>query len=169
MTQYKIIMAIVVLIASLFFLFDQLFTPVPIQIILETGIEVTTATAEYFSLVTVLVLISSSFLIGSLSVVLFYSSNTKEVIRSLRKQERPEKRYEMVLPLLKGDERPVFIQLLKAGGQALQNKLVLDSGLSKVKITRVLNSLERKHLIIKERHGLTNKIKLREPPQADQE
>jgi 2-iminoacetate synthase len=33
--------------------------------------------------------------------------------------------------------------------------------LSKVKMTRVLASLERKNLIVKERHGLTNRIRLK--------
>ena len=46
-------------------------------------------------------------------------------------------------------------------GQMLQNALVLKTSLSKVKMTRVLASLERKKLIVKERHGLTNRIKLK--------
>jgi uncharacterized membrane protein len=42
-----------------------------------------------------------------------------------------------------------------------QNKLTLKLGLSKVKVTRLLCGLERKGLIAKERHGLTNMIKLK--------
>jgi uncharacterized membrane protein len=43
----------------------------------------------------------------------------------------------------------------------LQNALVLKTGMTKVKMTRVLSSLERKGLVLKERHGLTNRIKLK--------
>ncbi len=161
MKQFKIIMAIVILTASILLLFSKLFTAQPIQIILETGQEVTTQSSDYFSLADVLLLITSSFLIGLTATYLFYNSDTKDVIKSFRQQKQPEKKYEMVIPLLKGDERKVFSELLNFNGEILQNELVLKSGLSKVKVTRILSSLENKNLIIKERHGLTNKIKLK--------
>jgi len=163
MKQFRIIMAIVVLTASIFLLFSRLFTPQPIQIILETGQEVTTQSSDYFSLADVLLLITDSFLIGLTATYLYYNSDTGEVIKSLRQNKKPgkDKDYEMVLPLLKGDERKVFSELMASGGEMLQNALVLRTGLTKVKMTRILSSLENKQLIAKERHGLTNRIKLK--------
>lgn len=161
MKQFKIIISIVILIASIFLLFDKLFTPQPIQIILETGQEVTTFGSDYFSLTDSLLLIVSSFLIGSVTIYLFYNSDTKEVIKSFRKENRMKEKYEMVIPLLSKDERSVFQELINSNGEMLQNALVLKSGLSKVKMTRILYRLEKKNLIVKERHGLTNKIKLK--------
>jgi len=161
MNQFKIILAVVVLTASIILLFSKLFTPQPIQIILETGQEVTTQSSDYFSLDDVLLLITSSFLIGLTATYLFCNSDTSNVIRSLKKDKKAGKGYEMVIPLLKGDEKKVFSELLNSNGEMLQNALVLKLGLSKVKMTRILYSLENKNLIIKERHGLTNKIKLK--------
>jgi len=160
MNQFKIIIAIVILTASIFLLFSRLFAPQPIQIILETGQEVTTQSSEYFSLADVLLLISSSFLIGSTATYLFYNSDTNGVIKSFGQKKKPVADYGMILPLLRGDERKVFSELIESDGEMLQNALVLKSGFSKVKMTRILSGLENKHLIVKERYGLTNKIKL---------
>jgi uncharacterized membrane protein len=161
MKNFKILISVVILIASIILLFGKLFAPQPIQIILETGQEVTTLGSEYFSLTDAMLLVVSSFLIGSVTIYLFYNSDTKEVIKSFRKENRKKEKYEMVIPLLRREERDVFQQLIDSNGEMLQNALVLKSGLSKVKMTRILSSLENKNLIVKERHGLTNKIKLK--------
>jgi uncharacterized membrane protein len=161
MKNFKIIISIVILTTSIFLLFNKLFTPQPIQIILETGQEVTTLGSDYFSLSDALLLVVSSFLIGSLTIYLFYNSDTKDVIKSFRKENRKKEKYEMVIPLLRKEERDVFQEIINSSGGMLQNALVLKSGLSKVKMTRILSGLESKNLIVKERHGLTNKIKLK--------
>lgn len=160
MKQFKIIISIVILIASVSVVFNQLFTPQPIQIILETGQEIVTQTTEYFSMLQVLILISASFLIGSTAIYLYFKSETEDFLKSLGEKKEVEKKYEMVIPLLRGDERRVFREIIDAKGEMLQNALVLKTSLTKVKMTRVLASLEKKKLIMKERYGLTNKIKL---------
>ncbi|MFH1236785.1 MAG: hypothetical protein V1648_00055 [Candidatus Aenigmatarchaeota archaeon] len=161
MNRFKVILSIVILIVSVLLLFSKLFASQPITIILETGQEVNTLTSDYFSLTDALLLIASSFLIGSVTIYLFYNSDTKDVIKSFRRENGMKERYGMVIPLLRHDERNVFQNLVDANGEMLQNALVLKSGMSKVKMTRVLSSLERKGLILKERHGLTNRIKLK--------
>jgi uncharacterized membrane protein len=161
MRQFKIIISIVILVVSLFLVFNQLFTPQPIQIILETGQEVVTQTSEYFSITQVLILIAASFLIGSTAIYLYSKSETEEFLKSLSRKKSVENKYEMVTPLLKGDERKVFQEILDAKGEMLQNALVLKTGMTKVRMTRALASLQCKSLIIKERHGLTNRIKLK--------
>ena len=161
MEQFKVIISMVILIGSILVLFNQLLVPQPIQIILETGQEVVTQTSEYFSLMQVLILITASFLIGSTAIYLYFKSETEDFLKSLNQKREVDKRYEMVMPLLRGDERMVFQEIVDAKGEMLQNALVLKTRLKKVKMTRVLASLERKNLIVKERHGLTNKIKLK--------
>ena len=61
--------------------------------------------------------------------------------------------------MLKHDERKVVLALRERSGEMLQNDLVRQLGFSKVKVTRVLSSLEQKSLVRKERHGLTNRIR----------
>ena len=62
--------------------------------------------------------------------------------------------------MLKTHEKLAVKALLDAGGELQQNKLGAKLGISKVKSTRILKELERKELIIKERHGFTNMVKL---------
>ena len=161
MKQFNIIISVVILVASVSLLLNQLFTPQPIQIILETGQEIVTQNSGYFSLSQVLILITAAFLIGSTAIYLYFRSETDELLRVMGQKKEYDRKYEMVIPLLRGDEKMVFKEVLDNKGEMLQNALVLKTRLTKVKMTRVLASLERKNLIVKERHGLTNKIKLK--------
>ncbi len=79
MKKFVSIIAIIVLIVSLVLLFDKLFTPQPIQIVLESGQEVTTQAADYFTLTEVILLIVCSFLIGMTATFLFYNAENNEI------------------------------------------------------------------------------------------
>jgi uncharacterized membrane protein len=164
MKQFRIIIALVLLISSIIIFVSTFFISQSVQIILESGQEIVTNNSNFFSLTKVLILAVSSFFIGAAITYLFYNSDTDEVgavFRSEKKEQKTlENRMEHILPLLKHDERKVIKVLLDNNGEMLQNALVLSSGLSKVKITRELTSLEGKNLIVRERFGLTNKIKL---------
>jgi uncharacterized membrane protein len=161
MQHFKIIISIVILVVSLFLLISQLFTPQPLQIILETGQEVVTQTSEYFSISQVLILVIASFLTGSTSIYLYFKAESDEFLKSFRQRNNIENKYQIITPLLKGDEKRVFQEIIDAKGEMLQNALVLKTCMTKVRMTRALASLQYKNLIIKERHGLTNKIKLK--------
>ncbi|MFQ6106213.1 MAG: helix-turn-helix transcriptional regulator [Thermoplasmata archaeon] len=71
----------------------------------------------------------------------------------------PEMR-NLALRLLPGDESKMLRQIFDAGGQILQKDLVYRAGFSKVKVTRLLDKLERKGLIVRERHGSTNLVRV---------
>ena len=163
MSRFKIFMSLVILIASIVLLLDKLFTPQPIQIILQSGQEITTSTAEYFSLSEVLLLITGTLLIGITSSYLFYNSDTDSA-----KNPQPYKSnlhgesYDTLLPLLKLDERLAINSLLENDGEMHQNKLAAKLIISTVKTTRLLHRLEQKNLIIRERHGFTNMVKLKQ-------
>ena len=156
--DFRTAIAMVLLTVSIFLVFDKLFSPQPIQVVSETGEEITTIGGDYFQLPEVLLLIVSSFLVGATSVYLFYHAEPKKLFAQLKPE--PDK-YAHIINLLKVDEKKVFLTLLKNNGELLQNKLVLETGLGKVKITRILLSLERKSLVVKERYGLTNRVKVR--------
>jgi len=156
MRRFSLIIAVIILFVSLFLLFDKLFTPQPIQIVLQSGQEVTTQTSDYFTLTETILLIVCSFLIGTTATYLFYNSDSVTLLR----QPKEGGRYDAVLPLLREDEKKVVIALRDSKGEMLQNRLVLKLNLPKVKMSRVLTSLERKRLVVKERSGLTNKIRL---------
>ena len=157
MKQFRLIIAIVLLMVSLVLLFDMLFTPQPIQIILETGEEVASESAGYFSLTEVLLLLVCSFLIGSTTMYLFYQEETGQLLKKMDRRRE----HDHILPFLKDAEKTVFVALKGSQSGMLQNQLVLSLGLSKVKVTRIISKLEQKDLVVKERHGLTNRIKLK--------
>lgn len=66
----------------------------------------------------------------------------------------------LVLRLLEGDERRMFLAIRDAGGEALQKDLIENTKMSNAKVTRVLDKLEERGLIVKERHGMTNKVRI---------
>jgi hypothetical protein len=170
MRHFKIIIALVLLVSSIIVFITAFFITQPVQIILETGQEVVTQSPNFFSLAKTLMLVVCAFFIGGSVTYLFYNSNAASIATIFRKPEESQgpnhpgenliQKFETVLPLLKHDERKVIKVLLDNKGEMLQNALVLETGLSKVKITRELSSLEGKSLIVRERFGLTNKIKL---------
>lgn len=165
MKRFSLIISVVVLIVALFLLFDKLFTPQTFQIALETGQEVTTQTPEYFPLQLVLLCIVCAFFVGAASIHIYYNAEIQQIAKVFKKENLEEK-YKQILSLLKPDEQKVVLELLGAKGEMLQSALVSKLGISKVKATRILHRLLQKGLIVKERHGFTNKIILKkESPQ----
>lgn len=61
---------------------------------------------------------------------------------------------------LPDDERRLYGLVEAAGGEILQMKLVSSGEFSKSKVTRLLDKLEDRELIKRERHGMTNMVRL---------
>ena len=59
------------------------------------------------------------------------------------------------------DESKIFNIITESEGMLFQNELVEKSGLSKVKVTRVLDKLESRGLLERRRRGMTNVIVLK--------
>jgi hypothetical protein len=159
--RFKIIIAIVLLICSTLLTVYMLFTPQPIQIILETGQAVVTQSSSYFTISTVIILVLCSFMIGASITYLFYNSENNHVFKKTEEHQQHNINYDMIMPLLKDDEKKAVHIIREHNGEMLQNELVLKLGHSKVRTTRILSSLERKQIIQRHRHGLTNSIKLK--------
>lgn len=67
----------------------------------------------------------------------------------------------LVLRLLSGDERTMYKTLMDSGGEALQKDLIQRTKMSNAKVSRVLDRLVEKDIVLKERYGATNKVRIR--------
>ncbi len=76
--------------------------------------------------------------------------------------EPRESREELTLQLLPKDEGAVYRRILNEGGTVLQKDLHGMLSFSGPKLTRVLDRLENKGLVVRERYGMTNRIRLKE-------
>lgn len=74
-------------------------------------------------------------------------------------EEKTRETY-LVLRLLSGDERTMYKAVIDAGGKALQKDLIKTTRMSNAKVSRVLDRLDEKGVITKERHGSTNLVKI---------
>ena len=66
----------------------------------------------------------------------------------------------LAVRLLDGDERRLFREIVAARGPILQRDLVRATSFSDAKVSRLLDRLEQRSLVVRERHGMTNRIRL---------
>jgi len=76
----------------------------------------------------------------------------------LREEEIEMLKEEMADIFLLPEEKTIIDELKKAGGEITQKELVNKTGLSKVKVHRILNKLEGKKVIKRYPYGMTKKI-----------
>ncbi len=71
----------------------------------------------------------------------------------------------VVLRLLDGDEQELMRVLLTSGGDALQRDLVRSTSFSDAKVSRLLDKLEGRGLVVRQRQGMSNRVRatLRSP------
>ncbi len=69
-----------------------------------------------------------------------------------------KKEVKIVLPILKSDEKLIFETLIKHKPGVKQKVIVIESGYSKAKVSKVLKNLQERGLLKLERIGRTNKI-----------
>ncbi len=92
--------------------------------------------------------------------MLFLNSVDSQSVSSIvvEKPDSSELDVEFALRLLDGDKRQVFNEIIEANGEILQSDLHTQTGFSKSKITRILDYLEVKGLIVRKSFGMTNKV-----------
>ncbi len=66
----------------------------------------------------------------------------------------------LAVRLLDGDERRLMRILVEAKGDVLQRDLVRITSFSDAKVSRLLDRLEKRGLVVRERHGMTNRVRL---------
>ncbi|MBR9689402.1 MAG: MarR family transcriptional regulator [Candidatus Altiarchaeota archaeon] len=72
------------------------------------------------------------------------------------------KNYSAMLKRLRPDEKRVLEEVINSKGAIFQSEIVEKSGMSKVKITRILDRLEGQGIIERRRRGMSNMIVLKE-------
>lgn len=65
-----------------------------------------------------------------------------------------------LVKLLGEDERQMYLEIRDHGGVMLQRDLVSLGVWSKAKVTRVLDKLEAKGVVVREAHGMTNRVRI---------
>ncbi len=58
------------------------------------------------------------------------------------------------------DESRLYQMISESGGEMLQMHIVSSQVFSKAKVTRLLDKLEKRGLVKRERHGMTNRIRI---------
>lgn len=160
----SILISAILLIISVLLIIDRLLATVPVQLILADGKAVPIESASFFSINEVLFFIITAWL-GGMSF-LYIILNSKE-IPELKDKEIPESKREIaVIPesksilaatLLEGDEKVLFQNIVDNDG-ILQRELIIKTGFSEPKVSRLLDKAERRGLIIRQRDGMGNRV-----------
>ena len=146
---------------SAFTLAGKLLMPTPIQIVIPGEEPIVVGQIfRYTQFDVAIISISTIVLAVSSFYLLFANSGDNQNISSIvvEKRDASELDVRFALRLLDGDKRQVFNEIVEANGEILQSDLHTQTGFSKAKITRILDYLELKGLIIRKSYGMTNKI-----------
>jgi hypothetical protein len=145
---------------SAFVLAGKLLMPTPIQIVIQGDEPIVVGQIfRYTQFDVAIISISAIILATSSFYLLFVNSVENSKFSSVANEEdTSEARVALALHLLDGDRRKLFSEIVEAGGEILQSDLHAHTGFSKAKITRVLDYLELKGLIVRKSYGMTNKI-----------
>ncbi len=116
---------------------------------------------RYTQLDVVIISVSTIILVASSFYLLFANSvEHKNALPIVTDNDSSEIDVDFALRLLDGDKRKVFSEIVEAKGEILQSDLHAKTGFSKAKITRILDYLEVKGLIVRKSYGMTNQIVL---------
>jgi len=156
----KTLLMIILFAISAFTLAGKLLMPTQIQIIIQG--ETPTVVGQILSYTQVdVIMISISAVILGISVFYLLFSGFIETQRGTPTVESPDSLKidaRFALRLLDGDRRKVFSEIVESGGEIIQSELSIRTGFSKPKITRILDCLEKKGLIIRRSYGMTNRV-----------
>ena len=158
-----ILISAIVLIISVLLLVDRLLATDPVQFILEDGRAVPVEEASYFSLNDVLFLIITAWLGGMsfLYIVMFSQEKGTPISKEdIAGEQKNESMALLAVNMLEGDEK-ILLQKIVGNGGILQRELVMSTGFSEPKVSRLLDKLERRGLILRQRDGMGNRILLK--------
>ncbi|MGC8565871.1 MAG: helix-turn-helix transcriptional regulator [Thermoplasmata archaeon] len=105
---------------------------------------------------TVSIILLLFFIISVSSGLIILIISSLRILKLFQNIEKEE--IKINLDYLSDDEKFIINLILKNKGIMLQNKIVNESGMTKVKVSRIISSLESKGFIEKRRRGVTNEI-----------
>lgn len=160
-TPKTVIMAVLFAVSAFTFV-GKLLMPTPVQIVIPGEAPIVVGQIFRYTQFDVAIISISTIVLAVSSFYLLFSNSENNQIPSTIVVENNSKPDELdvnfVLRLLDGDRHRVFSEIVEAKGEILQSDLHTQTGFSKAKITRVLDYLELKGLIIRKSFGMTNKI-----------
>jgi uncharacterized membrane protein len=160
-TPKTVIMAVLFAVSAFTFV-GKLLMPTPVQIVIPGEEPIVVGQIFRYTQFDVAIISISTIVLAVSSFYLLFSNSENNQIPStivVEKNSKPEELdVNFVLRLLDGDKHRVFSEIVEANGEILQSDLHTQTGFSKAKITRVLDYLELKGLIIRKSFGMTNKI-----------
>jgi uncharacterized membrane protein len=159
-TPKTVIMAVLFAVSAFTFV-GKLLMPTPIQIIIPGEEPIVVGQIfRYTQFDVAIISISTIVLAASSFFLLFANSDNTQNISPIviEKQDTQELDVRFALRLLDGDRKKVFNEIVEANGEILQSDLHAQTDFSRAKITRILDYLELKGLIIRKSYGMTNKI-----------
>ncbi len=108
------------------------------------------------------ILLIVTLIVGISLVYVYVSKFVPEsiVVKPALAREDVAQSEEATLRLLPEDERAIYRRLVHEGGQVLQKDLRRMVPFSGPKLTRVLDRLESKGLVVRERRGMTNLVRI---------
>lgn len=155
---HGILISVTVLIISVLLLIDRLLATGPVQLVLQDGKAVPIEGASYFSLNEVLFFIIAAWL-GGMSFLYIILFPRAEMVRESGVLET-KSTAALAVNILDGDEKIIFQKIIDNDG-ILQRELVIKAGFSEPKVSRLLDRLERRGLIIRQRDGMGNRVLIR--------
>jgi len=100
--------------------------------------------------------ISLAIVVGIIGAILIFTDKKTERL-AIKKSERIQK----MLNTLKEDQKKIYYLIESSDGAIFQSEIVEKTDFSKVKVSRILDKLEGKGLVIRRRRGMSNVIILK--------
>ena len=156
----KTVVIAVLFAVSVFALIGKLLGPTQIQIIIQGETPTVVGQVLSYTQVDVIMISISALILGISGFYLLFSDfiEAPKVLQTVESVDSLKLDAKFALRILDGDKRKVFSEIIEAGGEITQSDLPIRTGFSKVKITRILDYLEKKGLIVRKSHGMTNKV-----------
>ncbi len=101
------------------------------------------------------------FISGAIVLVLHRLHGRKLPAKELEKTQKPMKKKQKPPEILSDESKKLFAILSDSSGSMLQGELVSKSGMTKVKVSRVLDKMEMQGIIERRRHGMSNIVLLK--------
>jgi uncharacterized membrane protein len=159
-TNRKIVIMVILFAVSAFTLAGKVLMPTPIQIVIQGEEPIVVGQIFRYTQIDVTIISVSAVILAISSFYLLFVSSieTRKILPTAEKKDTSELEMAFALRLLDGDKRKLFNKIVEAGGEILQSDLHAHTGFSKAKITRTLDYLELKGLIVRKSYGMTNKV-----------
>ncbi|MCW4016949.1 MAG: hypothetical protein NWF06_11315 [Candidatus Bathyarchaeota archaeon] len=160
MTKQKMTVMAILFAVSAFVLAGKLLMPTPIQIVIQGEEPIVVGQIFRYTQYDVAIISLSTVVLAISSFYMVFGKNSEAstVVTVLEQKDTSKQEIAFALKLLDGDKRTVFNEIVESNGEILQSDLHTQTGFPKAKITRILDYLEIKGLIVRKSHGMTNKI-----------